>query len=353
MRPEAAIGWDLGGAHLKAARLGPAGAVEEVVQLPCALWRGLSELEQALDHALEIVGTAPAQAVTMTGEMVDLFPGRGEGVARLVELARRRLGDGGLRFYAAGRGLVPASAAPAEGLRLASANWLAVAEMVADRLGDGLLVDIGSTTTDIVPVRDGRVRARGADDAARLVSGELAYTGVTRTPVMALTPAVPFAGEMVPLMAELFATTADVHRLCGRLPAEADLHPAADGGEKSETGSARRLARMVGLDADTAPLETWRALAGRLAEAQLCRIEDACVRVLSREPLPPGAPVVAAGVGRFLTTELGARLGRPVLEFSRLLPDPGPRPGRVSDCAPAVAVAWLSQAQDGAGPRPD
>jgi probable H4MPT-linked C1 transfer pathway protein len=347
---EATIGWDLGGAHLKAARLGPSGGVERVVEVPCALWRGLGELERALQEAERALGPAPVHAVTMTGEMVDFFPTRTEGVARLVEVMRRRFGDLGLRFYAGARGLVEAGAAGGEGLGLASANWRAAAELVAASLPDALFADIGSTTTDLIPVRAGQLRARAEDDAGRLVSGELVYTGVVRTPVMALAPAAPFGGEFVPLVAELFATAADVHRLCGRLPAGADLHPAADGGEKTEAGSARRLARMIGRDAETQPLETWRSLARWLAEAQLRRIEDACALLLFREEIPSDAPLVAAGVGRFLAAPLGERLGRAVVDFAALLPDPGPEPGLVADCAPAVAVAWLSQARGGVGP---
>jgi len=351
MPPEAVIGWDLGGAHLKAARLDPTGRVERVVQLPCPLWRGLAELERALDAATSALGPAAAHAVTMTGEMVDLFATRKEGVACLVAAMRTRFG--GVRFYAGDSGFVSASEAPGLGTRLASANWMASAALVASRIPTALLVDVGSTTTDLVPIRDHRIRAHGRDDASRLEARELVYTGVARTPVMTLASEAPFQGQSVPLVAELFATAADVHRLCGRLPPDADQHPAADTGEKTEAGSARRLARMIGRDADAAPLDDWRGLARWLAAAQCRRIEDACDLVLAREPLPADAPIVAAGAGRFLAADLAARQGRRCLEFARLVPDPGPEPDRVSDCAPAVAVAWLSQDRGGAGHPPD
>ena len=351
MSPETVIGWDLGGAHVKAARLDAAGRVECVVQFPCPLWRGLAELEQALDAAAAALGPAAAHAVTMTGEMVDLFASREEGVASLVAVMRARFT--GLRFYAGAAGFLAEDETAGAGLRLASANWMAAAALVAARVPDALLVDIGSTTTDIVPVRDGRIRAAGGDDAGRLEARELLYTGVVRTPVMALAAEVPFGGRSVPLMAELFATAADVHRLSGQLPPDADQHPAADGGEKTEAGSARRLARMIGRDADVAPLGDWRRLAHWLAGAQSRRIEDACGLLLARESLKADAPLVAAGVGRFLVADLAARLDRQCLEFARLLPDAGPEPDRVSDCAPAVAVAWLSQGRGGAGPPPD
>jgi probable H4MPT-linked C1 transfer pathway protein len=339
----AVIGWDLGGAHLKAARVDASGAVDLVLQLPCPLWQGMGQLEAALDQALPALGSAPVHAVTMTGEMVDLFADRPEGVARLLGAMQERLPDATLRIYAGADGFLDLERAPAAAARIASANWLATATLIAARMPAALLADIGSTTTDLVPVLAGRVCTRGWDDPARLVAGELVYTGVVRTPLMAIAERVPFAGEWVPVMAEHFATAADVHRLTGRLPPDADQHPAADGGPKTDFGSARRLARMLGRDSGSAPIAAWRGLAAWLAEAQLRRIEDACRRVLSRAGLPEDAPLVAAGVGRFVVPELGRRIGRPTLEFARLLPGGKADAARVSDYAPAVAVAWLAQ----------
>jgi (4-(4-[2-(gamma-L-glutamylamino)ethyl]phenoxymethyl)furan-2-yl)methanamine synthase len=339
----AVIGWDLGGAHLKAARVDASGAVDRVLQLPCPLWQGMGQLEAALDRALPALGSAPVHAVTMTGEMVDLFADRPEGVVRLLAALRERLLDATLRIYAGAAGFLDLERAPAAAARIASANWLATATLIAARAPGALLADIGSTTTDLVPVLGGGVCARGWDDASRLVAGELVYTGVVRTPLMAIAERVPFAGEWVPVMAEHFATTADVHRLTGRLPPDADQHPAADSGPKTESGSARRLARMIGHDSGSAPLAAWRGLAAWLAEAQFRRIEAAGRRLLSRVDLPEDAPVVAAGVGRFLAPELARRLGRPAVEFASLLPSGGADAARVSDCAPAVAVAWLAQ----------
>ena len=214
----AVIGWDLGGAHLKAARVDPSGAVDLVLQLPCPLWQGMGQLEAALDQALSALGGAPVHAVTMTGEMVDLFADRPEGVARLLGVMQARLPGATLRIYGGADGFLDLERAPAAAARIASANWLATATLIATRIPAALLVDIGSTTTDLVPVLAGRVCARGRDDAGRLVAGELVYTGVVRTPVMAIAERVPFAGEWVPVMAELFATAADVHRLTRRLP---------------------------------------------------------------------------------------------------------------------------------------
>jgi len=337
------IGWDLGGAHLKAARLDESGRVREVVQVACRLWEGMHHFHSAVDEINHALGAAPFHAVTMTGEMVDSFPSRGEGVSRLVAAITERLPGSTVRFYAGGQGFLDPAGALRDPGAVASANWVATAALVAARQSPALLVDVGSTTTDIIPVMNRQVRAVGKDDADRLVTGELVYTGVVRTPVMALAQRAPFAGEWVPLMAEFFATTADLYRLLGRLPDGADQHPAADGGEKTVEASGRRLARMLGRDFDPSMLGACRRLAGWLAEAQLRRIEDACNRLWSRELLPDDSPLVAAGVGRFLVRDLAARYGRRCVEFASLVPCAPSVDGRVSDCAPAVAVAWLAR----------
>jgi probable H4MPT-linked C1 transfer pathway protein len=341
--PETVIGWDLGGAHVKAARLDASGRVACVRQFPCPLWQGMSHLHAAIDEACAALGTAPLHAITMTGEMADLFPNRREGVVQLVAAMRDRLPHALLRLYAGRLGFVEPERAADAATAIASANWMASAALVAAHFPDALFLDIGSTTTDLVLVHGGRVDARGQDDAERLLAGELVYIGAGRTPLMALVDRVPFAGEWTPVLAEHFATIADVHRLLGGLPDALDQHPAADGGEKSIPASAQRLARAIGRDADSAPLAAWRRLAAWIAQATARRIDDAGARLLSRGTLAEDAPVVLAGAGRFVAASLESLQGRRRLEFGDLLRgDPGELE-RAAVCAPAVACAWLAR----------
>jgi probable H4MPT-linked C1 transfer pathway protein len=339
MTSSAVIGWDLGGAHLKAARLGKGGVIEAVIQLACPLWQGMSQLHAALRMARSMLGSAPVHAVTMTGEMVDLFPDRYQGVRQLVEAMGEHLPPAALRFFALDGAWLGADQAAEAGPRLASANWLASATTVARKLGNALFVDVGSTTVDIIPICGGRVRARGRDDGDRLIEGELVYTGVVRTPVMALAERVPWRGGWAPVIPELFATAADIYRIRGLLAEGADLHPTADGADRTPEASARRLARMIGRDAASAPFEVWHDMAGWLAEEQARRIADACLRVVTREGVPPDAPLVGAGVGRFL---LPRGSGRPSVDFASLIEVEPDQREKATDCAPAVAVAWLA-----------
>jgi probable H4MPT-linked C1 transfer pathway protein len=180
-------------------------------------------------------------------------------------------------------------------------------------------------------------------DADRLQSGELVYTGVVRTPVCAMTDAAPWRGQWHPLMAEVFATSADVYRILQTLPQDADLLPSADGRGKSVAESTARLARMLGCDAENGSAQQWRQLAGYIARRQLQRIQDALDRILSRDALEDAAaPLVGAGVGRFLVVRLAELLHRPYIDFATLCRCPTGLSDRAADCAPAVALALLS-----------
>ncbi|MBK7717303.1 MAG: tetrahydromethanopterin biosynthesis protein [Gemmatimonadetes bacterium] len=342
MPADAVIGWDLGGAHLKAARVAPDGQVVAVAQVACPLWQGLQHLEAAIASALPVVGDATRHAITMTGEMADLFPGRRDGVIALAGAMGRLLPAADLRYFADGARFVGPGDVPRYADAIASANWLASAAVVARRLPAALFLDIGSTTTDLVPVAAGEVRTAGAGDYRRLVNGELVYTGVVRTPLMALGQAVQLGADQVPLMAEYFATTADVYRVTRELPEGADLHPAADGGAKGIAESTRRIGRMIGRDLESFTRQEWEVVAGEFRRLQVERLAGACARQLARGLLPVDAPLVGAGVGRFLVPELARRVGRPALDFAALFPRSAAEPARIADCAPAVAVALLA-----------
>lgn len=340
MRRGGLIALDIGGAHLKAALFDDTGTLLDLAQVPCPLWQGLDRLDAALAAVLSRWGEPRRVAATMTGELADLFDDRADGVRRIVEATRSTLPGADLEVFAGPLGLIPAGAAAGHEEAVASANWHATA-LVAAMAGDGVLLDVGSTTTDIVPLADGAPRQAGYTDAERLDSGELVYTGVVRTPVMAVAAAVPFTGRRRALMAELFATMADVHRLTGTLPEEADQHPAADGRDHGIPASARRLLRMVGEDLGPDTLPAARRLARHLAECQLRQIEDALDQVLSRGP-GDGAPLVGAGVGRFLVRRLAERRQLPYRDFEAHLPIAPELRERAGWFAPAVSVGRLA-----------
>ena len=334
------FGWDLGGVNVKLARVED-GRVASVTQIPCPALTEPRKFDLAVEESLGLVGDSNAShAVTMTGELSDVFASRYEGVAYLVGLMRKAVGDE-VRFYSLG-GFVDAHGAVTGWQDVASANWQASAALAATVEERGLLVDAGTTTTDIIPFKEGRPCAVGRTDGDRLTEGELISRGVVRTPVVAIASQAPFKGRMQGLAAERFATMADVYRLTGELPEDADPFPSADNRGKDLEESAARLARMLGRDAEDADIVAWRALAHFLARRLLDQVEADARAVIERDDLSLEAPIVGAGCGRFLAVALAGRLGRPYRDFADLTPCAEEAQEMVSRCAPAVAVAQLA-----------
>jgi probable H4MPT-linked C1 transfer pathway protein len=338
------IGWDIGGAHLKAVAIADDGSTQ-ACQEPTPLWLGLDPLHRAIAAIKSALQPAAncRHAVTMTGELVDLFTDRTEGVTALIDAFGRHFAPEPLHVFAGGRGFLrPDQIRPEHAPHIASANWAATALWAATQRRESLLVDIGSTTTDLIVLAEGRPAPRGTTDCERLRFQELVYTGITRTSLMALADTAPWRGEWTGLMAEHFATTADVYRLTGELPDHADLLACADGGDKTVAASARRLARLLGCDAGAASLADWQRLARYFRDRQLSAIQQAWHRQLSTGMLEPQCSVIGAGVGRFLVQELASRLGHPYQDIADLFPPPRTtgQPS-IADCAPAAAVACL------------
>lgn len=333
------IGWDIGGAHVKAARA-EGGRVMAVVQRPCPLWLGLGQLDTEIAAVRYALGPAALHVATMTGELADAFANRAEGVAYITAALTRAVAP--LRLYGGRAGWLDPAQAASRCDDIASANWHATASLAGRSAADALLVDMGSTTTDLIPIQRGHPAGLGYTDAERLAAGELVYTGLVRTPVMAMCGRAPFAGAWTPLANELFATAADAYRLLDELPEEADQMSTADGRAKTADASRARLARMIGRDAGDASPAAWRELAWWLAMAQLRQIEDAAHLVLSRIILPSDAPVIGAGVGRHVVRRLAARLARPYRDFADIAALAGAPAEWAASCAPAVAVALLA-----------
>jgi probable H4MPT-linked C1 transfer pathway protein len=332
----------VGGAHLKVTRA-ENGRIVEAATILMPLWLGLDNLISALREASAVYAGADLNAFTMTGELSDIFPSRDEGVASLLQLISQHFPSGDNLIYAGRSGFVGAGQAARLGGDVASANWHATASLVAKLVGDALFVDMGSTTTDIIPVRHGAVAGEGYSDAERLMTGELVYTGFTRTFLFGIASSAPVRGQLTPLMNEYFASIADAHRIMGVLDEKDDKHPSADDKEKTPEASMARLARMVGRDAaDLSPAE-WRDVARWFSERQLRMVHDA-IRVAGK--LADDTPIVAAGAGRWQIRRLAERMERRFIDFADIIPADDAVRNEASSAAPAAAVALLAGMQE-------
>jgi hypothetical protein len=294
------IGLDIGGANLKAAT-----ADGESRSQSFEIWKAPERLPHALKTLLAELPAADVLAVTMTAELADCFTTKGDGVAQILQGVAEVAGSRPVYVWQTTGEFVAPAQAVREPLRVAAANWHALATWAGRWLPEpaSLLVDIGTTTTDIIPLRGGVPVPRGLTDRERLSSGELVYSGVRRTPLCALALAVPFRGDYCPLAAEWFATTLDLYLLLGEIPEDAADTQTANGKPATRADAHDRLARMLCCDRTEFDAADADLLARFLADVQKRRLLAALSKVLAAQPEPCTAAVVS-GSGSFLARQL-------------------------------------------------
>jgi len=327
------LGWDIGGVNTKVAHVADARVVAARAA-PYELQRDPAALAPLLGHLARDVGAGPAVAhgVTMTAELSQLFRSKREGVAFVLDAIAVAFPDASVRVWGVdARWRTPAQARR-EPLAVAAANWAATAHVVGRICADCLLVDVGSTTTDVIPIRGGAPVARGRTDVERLREGELVYTGALRTPVEAIAPSVPVGGRPTGVSAEGFALAGDVHVWRGELaPADYSV-PTPDGRPATKEFAGERLARVVCADREMLDETDIGVIADALWDAQVTRIGAALERVRAWQPTLTRAFVT--GLGEFLAAAAARRSGLQVTHLSDSF-------GAAARHAPAAAVALL------------
>lgn len=295
---------DVGGANLKAAHSGG-----ETRSSPFAVWRDPDGLAAALRELAAAMPAFDGVAVTMTAELCDCFETKREGVRRIVAAVVDAFSGRDTLFWGTDGAFHDADAISRSPSLAAASNWLALATVAAGLAGDGpaVLIDVGSTTTDVIPIERGRVAARGRDDTGRLRNGELVYAGVGRTPVCALATSLPFHGAPTGLAAELFATTRDVYLLLGDLSDDPGDTSTADGRPADRAHARDRMARMVCADRSSCSLEDAVELARAADRALVDRLLSEARRACDATIGTPTLAIVS-GSGEFLARRVAEAL---------------------------------------------
>ena len=337
---EAVLGWDIGGVNTKAARLEGSGTLASLrsVSEPYELQRRPEALVPTLLRLADWLGRdgIMAHGVTMTAELSQIFRTKREGVGFVLDAMERAFPHDRIAVYTVGGLFITPDEGRRRPLDVAASNWAATTALVASFEPDAILIDIGTTTTDIIPIAGGQVRATGRTDPERLQSGELVYTGVLRTPAEALVQDVPIPGGPAAVSAEGFALIGDALVWLGRLDSGACTAPTPDGRPPTREFAGERLARLVCADREILDDAAIDGIALALTEAQLARIVAGIERV--RAGWPSISRAVVTGLGDFIATEAAKRAGLEVVALSERL-------GGAALTAPAAAVAWLLATQ--------
>ena len=297
------IGIDIGGANLK--------IVDDTgVHIHyCPLWQGAPLVDLLKPYA-----GRPA-AVVMSGELADCFASKMDGIRWIVGAVQEAIP--GAVFYGTDA-LFHTRPDPS----LAAANWLVSADYLREDHADAVLLDVGSTTADIIPLNRFE-DLKGLTDTRRLQEHYLVYTGMLRTNVATLVSSVTLDGTPTPVSTEYFAASADAHLVLGHISSGDYTCPAPDNGEKTPDAALRRLARVVCADLDEIGRDGALTVARRFWDAQWTLIVRAVEDAMTR-----------SGAGRLITAGIGADLFACELSGTTL----DDVIGEVSDALPAYAV---------------
>jgi (4-(4-[2-(gamma-L-glutamylamino)ethyl]phenoxymethyl)furan-2-yl)methanamine synthase len=330
---------DIGGANLKVA---DGRGYAQSYQL--ALWRERHKLGQQIRTAISEAPASDHLAVTMTGELADCFESKAAGVSFILNAIASGSDNRHMRVYLADGRLVTPQVAVTMPQLAAASNWHALARFAGRyaRQGTALVIDVGSTTCDVIPLLNGQPAAIGKTDTERLLSGELVYTGVERSPVCGVVHYLPYRGQTCPVCHELFAATRDVYVLLGELPEDLTNTETSDGQPLTKSASRLRMARMVAADGDEFNHRDAVAAAQSVWDAQSSQLATAIGKVRSRLSGPP-QKIVLSGHGEFLARTALALVGEqaPVLSLASELSSD------VSRSAPAHALAVIAREASG------
>jgi probable H4MPT-linked C1 transfer pathway protein len=316
------VGWDIGGANIKAARISRVRNLREpvrVVSQPFEIWRDRDHLPEVLReiYAGIVKDQAPCSgAITMTAELSDVFATKREGVLFVLKSIQSSLPDQQNHVLNLSGVFIPLIDALTSPLDFAATNWIATAQWFSKRFPNCLLVDIGSTTTDILPILDGQVSVAGRTDMARLASGELVFTGALRTNLAAIAPSVPVAGQICRVASEYFAVSGDVNMILGHISAHDYTCSTPDGQPPSMDSARRRVARLVCADDEMLTNSEIDEMAQYLHAQQVFQVSEAISQVLSRLPRLRKHPVIAIGAGAFLGLAAARELALDILDLA-------------------------------------
>jgi probable H4MPT-linked C1 transfer pathway protein len=349
------LGYDIGGANTKAAfvNVKKGKLVKSVVAVEYfPVWKQPEKLASVLLTLKErlVTGNPDGVGVTMTAELSDAYQTKSEGVHHILACVKEAFPEVPIYVLNTESKLDSVDVAIQNPLRVAAANWAATGWLVAQQTKNCVVVDVGSTSTSIIPVVNGKAVARGKTDLDKLLCGELVYTGSLRTNVAAILQSIPIRGGFASVSSELFALSGDVHLVLGNV-AENDYNcETADGRGKTVPESLARLARVVCADAEMLTIQEIVSMAQYVHDQQIRQISEGLTQVYSytKSLAQRQVPVIVTGLGKnFLARKAAEKLG-----VDSIVDLDGVLPGKAVLATPAFAVALMTAAKlEGENPK--
>ena len=298
------------------------------------MWSNNDDLSKVLVELIENicpVGEIDAVGISMTAELVDAYNTKKDGVLDVVAKCEQTF-DCPIAYVGID-GMMSKEEIEKTPLKAAAANWIATAQIATLISDNCIFIDTGSTTTDIIPIKDGMECAIGKSDFDRSATGELVYTGTLRTNLASFLDNVELNGKKYRVASELFAQTADVYTVLDLIGEDDYICDTFDGESKSKIDCAKRIARVVCADLEMLSMGEIVEMCKFIHQKQIEQIADGLKQVHETQNLDL---IVTTGLGKDILDKKAAELlGLEVKSMGDILSD--------DECtiAPAVGTAVM------------
>ncbi|MAI84063.1 MAG: hypothetical protein CMM91_03920 [Rickettsiales bacterium] len=328
------LGLDIGGAHLKIVGLDKNKKIRIVSQHKTPVWESILRLNKSLDF-LNNFNNKTLCAITMTAELCDNFKTRKNGVNKIANLLK---GLSLQKFFFTNEKQIftqnPKSSTTA------SMNWYATGKFISTMISEALIIDFGSTTTDLILIKNNTVKNKFFDDFTRLTNHELVYTGFTRTSLAGLSNEIEIKNKNYQVIPEFFSRTSDLYNVKELMKNNMDLYPTCDGGGRTKKDSLRRIARNFGFDLNNSNEKFVKTICEKLIFCQLNKIFTAAELLLKRNNCSTKITLIPCGIGKTALINFAKNKYR-IKNFEDLITGNSSKKKLASYHAPATACAFL------------
>ena len=330
-------GFDIGGANTDLAVIDFENDEIKNIEVDFAylpMWSNNDDLSWVLVELIEKicpVSEIDAVGISMTAELVDAYDTKKDGVLDVVGKCEETFACP--IAYVGIDGMMSKGEIEKAPLKAAAANWIATAQIATLISDNCIFIDTGSTTTDIIPIKEGKECAIGKSDFDRSATGELVYTGTLRTNLASFLDKIEFNGKEYRVASELFAQTADVYTVLDLIAPDDYVCDTFDGESKSKLDCAKRIARVVCADLEMLSERDIVEISQFIHQKQIEQIADGLKQVHETQNLDL---IVTTGLGKDILDRPAAELlGLEVKSMGDILTD--------EECvvAPAVGTAVM------------
>lgn len=337
-------GFDIGGANTDLAIV-DFEKRNKIIDISCdfkylPMWSNNDDLGNTLFELIQNISdidSIDGIGISMTAELVDAYETKKEGVLDIANKSKEIFNENSSKnipiAFIGTKKVLSLEELKSNSFDVAAANWIATAQVAAQISPNCIFIDTGSTTTDIIPIKNGKECAKGRSDFERLKTKELVYTGTLRTNLASFLDSISFKGEEYNVASELFAITADVYNVLNKINLDDYVCDTCDGAGKSKEESARRISRVLCADLDILSFDDIVDISKNIHQSQVDQIAKSLKEVVNRENLDL---VVTTGLGKDILAKKAAEsLNLEVKSMSELLTD--------EECvvAPAIGTAIM------------